>query len=515
MKRFRVTAAALVAQGVALALLAPPATARAEEPGGGGLTLQQALAAARDGDPDVLLAMERVRLGEGDLLDARAPFDTVVATSLSRGRSEETVFGEAALPDFVAVTTDSGSYSLDLSRRFRSGITLRPEVSTRQLQLEGLARAPSSTTSINLEMVVPLLRDRWGRAVRTTEEAAQVGSQADRLDLDHERALSAFGAASAYWGYVAAYRQLDVFLTSQARAEQLVDETRQLVEVEERPAADLNQVLGNAASKRIDRIRAEQEVAEARQRLGIAMGIRAAEIPRLPPPVTEFPSPLPFDAASAVSGLVEAALGHRTDLLAAAHEETATGLLVERAQEDLKPALDVSLTTGYSGLAGDADFGGFFDSFHRNVPGASASLLISYRLPVSNVAARGRAMQRQAVHRQQQIVRDELERQIASLVAVAAEDVMRSAMADEEAQLAVELSTNTVENEKEKNRLGLATLFDVILAEDRLTAALLSAVGTRLGYAQAVARLRFEIGALAATSGGAAGVDAELLMSAP
>lgn len=509
----RTTAAAFGARAVVLALLASPAAA--EAPGVDGLTLQQVVDAALAGGVDILLAAEQVRLGEGELLNSRAPFDTVMATRLSRGRVEETVFGDTGALGAVAVTTETGAYSLDLSRRFRSGITVRPEVVTSQLQLDGLARTPSSSTAVNLELVVPLLRDRWGRVVRTAEEAAEVGSRADRFELDHQRSLSAFAAASAYWSYLGAYRQLDVFATSQARAELLVDETRQLVDAEERPAAELNQVLGNAASKRIDRIRAEQDVAEARRRLGVAMGIFAADIPRLPPPATDFPAPRPFDAAAAVPGLVDSALGRRADLRAAGDEEASAELLLDGARDELKPALDVALTTGYSGLAGDADFGGIFDSFHRNVPGASASLLVSYRLPVSNAAARGRALQRQAVHRQQQIVRDELERLIASVVAVAAEDVMRSAMADEEAQRAVELSRNTVENEKEKNRLGLATLFDVILAEDRLTSALLSTVGTRLSYAQAVARLRFETGALVVDPGGVAGVDAELMMSAP
>lgn len=478
-----------------------------------GLSLEEVIGVTLEAGTDIRLAAEQLKLGEADLLAARGAFDAALTTDVVHTRVEETRLGTSGLADAVAVRTDRTEYVLGLSKQFRSGLTVRPQIVARQSELTGLSSPPTTTASVNLQVVFPLLEDRWGKIVRFTEEAAKAGYEADRLNFDHQRTLSVLDAASAYWTYLGAHRELEVLRSAEERAQVLVEETRQLVDAEERPAADLNQVLGNAASKRIDRIRGEQRLIEARWRLGVAMGIPARAIPRLPAPSTEFPETRPFDVDAVVQRLVRQALGRRADLRAAGQTERSARLSAAAAEDDLKPTLDLAGSVGYSGLDGGADADGLFGSFHRNVPGVTASLQLSYRLPVNNAAARGLALQRFALHQQQQIVRDDLQRQIHAAVAVAAEDLRSSARADEEAQLAVELSRKTVENEKVKHRLGLATLFDVILAEDRLTSALLGAVNTRLSFAVALARLRFETGALAGR-GEDAGEYADSLVSA-
>jgi hypothetical protein len=58
-----------------------------------------------------------------------------------------------------------------------------------------------------------------------------------------------------------------------------------------------------------------------------------------------------------------------------------------------------------------------------------------------------------------------------------------------------------VENERKKYELSAATLFDVLLAEDNLTGALLSGVEGRLGHALALARIRYETATLVDVAG--------------
>ncbi len=479
-----------------------------------GLSLEGVIGVTLKAGTDIRLAAEQVKLGEAGLLAARGAFDAALTTDVMRTHSEETRLGASGPADTFALTTDQTDYALGLSKQFRTGLTMRPEIVAHQSELTGLSSPPTSTTSVDLELGVPLLANRWGKVVRSTEEAAKAGYEADRLSFDHQRALSVLDAASAYWSYLGAHRQLEVLRSAEKRAQTLVEETRQLVDAEERPAADLNEVRGNAASKRIDRIQGEQRLIEARSRLGVAMGIPAKAIPRLPAPTTDFPVPRPFEADAIVESLVQQALGRRADLRAATQNERSAQFSAAAAEDELKPTLGLSFSVGYSGLDGGVGADGFFGAFHRNVPGATASVQLSYRLPVDNTAARGLALQQVALDQQQRIARDDLARQIEAAVTVAAEDVMRSARADEETQVAVELNRKTVENEKVKNRLGLATLFDVILAEDRLTSALSSAVNTRLSFAVALARLRFETGALAGRDGDA-GEYADSLMSTP
>jgi hypothetical protein len=55
---------------------------------------------------------------------------------------------------------------------------------------------------------------------------------------------------------------------------------------------------------------------------------------------------------------------------------------------------------------------------------------------------------------------------------------------------------SAVEDERQKLQLGLSTIIDLVLIEDRLTRTLLDEVSAMLSYAEALARLRFETGTL-------------------
>ena len=67
--------------------------------------------------------------------------------------------------------------------------------------------------------------------------------------------------------------------------------------------------------------------------------------------------------------------------------------------------------------------------------------------------------------------------------------------------------------EQEKFRLGLATVFDAILAEDSLTNARLLRTNAQFRFAAALLRLRFESATLLETRGDAVSVDPDRMTS--
>jgi outer membrane protein TolC len=132
-------------------------------------------------------------------------------------------------------------------------------------------------------------------------------------------------------------------------------------------------------------------------------------------------------------------------------------------------------------------------------------------IPLRNRAARGEALQAEAALRQAEIVEGELARAVALEAATAAETLARAAEERVLAAEAVRLHEASVEAETQKFRLGTATLFDVIFAEDALTSAQLAEIDARRRHAAALARLRYETGALAEGETGEA-VDVEALV---
>lgn len=485
------------------------------EVGAEGLSLYEVVQTALVSNPSIQTAVQQVFLGEGELHNARAQFSPNLSATISRSHARDLSIGSGGLGQAAERDTEETSYSVTLTQQLRAGITVQPSVTVSQTRSTTRPETLGSAT-VNLDLILPLLRDRWGKIAKRNEQAAEEGYASDLRELNHQQAASILETVTAFWDYVSTHRQLDVYRLSEERAQLLVEETRQLVEAEERPAADLNQVEGNAASKRIDRINAEQRVIVARQRLGVAMGIAADQIPMLQPPRDDFPDIKPYaEDGLTRERLVETALQNRADLEAAARQQRVSELLFEAAKENLKPKLDMVLSTGYTGADEGTGIDQLVSPLYRHVPGMTTSVLLDYSFPIKNLSGRGIVMQQGAALEQQRIAARDLARRISAAVTVAYEDLLRSALAAETAEHAVALIQKTVENEKEKNRLGVATLFDVILAENSLTGALLNRVASYRDYAVALVSLRYEIGLLVYGQGAEVTVNPQELTAPP
>ncbi len=484
-----------------------------------GITLRQALDAVLEHGTQLQLGERQVQMGEGALLASRSPFDARVITSLSTDRSNDLAPG--ASPGVDAILTNTVASTIALSKQFRSGIGLAPHLDVARAAVDGVggvADAPTSRASVGLDVTVPLLRDRGGAVTAAAERAARHSLDATVLGVRHSAAASVLATVVAYWNDLAAEQRMEVYRSSESRAGQLVEDTRRLVEADERPAADMQQLLANLALKRAARLAGEQASVEAREKLALAMGVRAYDMATLPYAISGFPtvpaadSPDSRDATTAAAD----AMNRRADLLALRADRTAAEVQWRAARAGLEPRLDLTASVGYQGLTAARGFGGALSSFYRNVPGLDASVRLSYQLPVASLAARAEALRGRAAYEQARIREADLARQISSGVRVAHEALRHGRAALLAAREAVALSRQAVENERRKFQLGMSTLFDVILAEDALTNARLSEIAGQQAYAVAIAQLRYETGDIVDTEGGGAlTVRAESLESEP
>jgi outer membrane protein TolC len=369
---------------------------------------------------------------------------------------------------------------------------------------------------VGLDLTVPLLRDWGGGITAAPERTARHSLDAAVLGARHSAAASVLATAVAYWNELAAEQRVEVYRSSETRAGRLVDDTRRLVEADERPAADLQQLLANLALKRATRLAAEQASVEAREQLALAMGVVIDDMATLPRAISGFPmvpaagSPESHDATT-----VADAMSRRADLAALRAESVAAEVQWRAARAGLRTRLDLTASVGYQGLAAARGFGGALSSLYRNVPGLDASVRLSYELPLESLAARGEAIRGRAAYEQARIREAELARRISSGVRVAHEALLHGREALLAAREAVALSRQAVENEKRKFQLGMSTLFDVILAEDALTNARLGEIAGQQAYAVAIARLRYETGSIIDTESGALTVTSESLEREP
>jgi outer membrane protein TolC len=276
----------------------------------------------------------------------------------------------------------------------------------------------------------------------------------------------------------------------------MVEETSALVKADERTPADLIQMRGNAASKRAARTSAEQDLIAARTALGLAMGLPADAIAALPAPATAFPGPGSGAGRLDASRLVEETYRRRADLAAANQRTRSAAIRLEGARSDLRPRLDLVLSTGYRATEADDGIDRFFSTVNQRWPRLDALVELRLEIPWSNSAARGRMVQTSAVQEQSQIAGDDLRRRVAAGVALGLEAVAHAAAAMQESAEAVRLFEDGVKAVQRRFQGGAATLFDLIQAQDALTGALLSHVQSQRDHAVAIAALRFQSGRL-------------------
>lgn len=448
---------------------------------------------------------EQTRISEGSVLAAAGAFDPLFNASLVGGY-EETPFTQAQrqLTGSSFSKNSLTTYRLGLSKRFRSGLILSPGVEVVRTQALGTGMPAVIQTRASLLFRVPLLRGRGANASAARFDAARDQLSASQLTLQHTTAASLLEAVYAYWNYLAARKRLDVLIETETRARGLLTDTRALVEGGERPAADLDQLQANLADKITARINGEQQLYEARQALGLALGLPFEQFDRIPEPFEEFPG-VEGEAVSLPERetLTKYALEHRRDLRSARKAEEAALRLFKAYRSEARPQFDLQVDLGYTGLSENGAFQAYLPPLGQNDVGSpSASVSLVYSLPTGNRSAQGLRLQQEATYAQRRMVADDLMRKISSGVAVAGEALRRSASELSRAHEAVALYRTAVEHEKKKLRLGMSTLFDVTLVEDRMTNALLAEVNAQVRYARALGRLRFETGTLLVEDGG-------------
>ena len=477
-------------QAILVVLAAAPAAA---QPAPDALALEEVVSATLANNTELKLAGLEVESARGAMLAAAAPFDSALVAAATASQGYQFT-SPPQLRSSLAVKQLSGL--VGWSRRLRFGLVISPTLTTTRTRLDSDRSLDSTQTTARLTLSLPLLRDLGGVVTAAPERHARAEFAASTFDERHAAAQGVLRAAVAYWSYLAAKRRFEVLAGSEGRAEVTATQTAALVKADERTRADLIQAQGFFSSRRAARIAAERDVVDAWRDIALLIGSSPANLSALPAAATEFPPPGPDPAETSLAGWVSRALSSRPDLAAADDRVQGAAVAVAAARSEMRSRLDLDVSGGYTNQQRGPALRHFIDPFYRDVPGMDASVSLRFELPVERSGARGRLAQSLAAYEQRRLLRVDLERRIRVGVAAAFEIVKRSRLALHESEEAVRLLKQTVDNEKQKFRLGSVTLFSVIQAEDSLTSGLLAKTERQRAFAVALADLRFESGTL-------------------
>ncbi|MEO8624656.1 MAG: TolC family protein [bacterium] len=471
----------------------------------GPLSLNDAVERALRDDPAIRISAQAAEVALGLAISTHAAYDATVRTSVSHIRDNGlrvvTPTTSGVDPSIASALTSSVTSVLSAQQYLPwAGLTVSPQVSMTSAGTPG-ALAQSRATAA-LAVTVPLARDRGGMLQRSAEGAAYAEVDATGHDLRQASASGVFQVVTAYWAYVGAQRRLDVFIVAEDRAKRNLVQTTALVAADERPAADLVQLRGNVASKMSARISAEQAVLEAWRSLAALIGVGDLDIANTPKASTEFPAlPAksnirPAASANETQALVNDALIRRADFAAASTRIHELEMSVRASDHLARPVIDVVAQFGYNGLEQGWGVQQFVSPLYRNRSPLNATVQLVYQFAAANTFAAGQARQAAAGLETQHESQRSIERSITTGVIVSIDGLRRSIQSSEASHLSTEAAQQTVDNELRKFRLGTSTVFDIILAEDNLTNALLGDVAGLQGYATAIARAQYEMGTL-------------------
>jgi outer membrane protein TolC len=475
---------------------APPQTPAAPT----GLHLLDAVNSAITRHPALQMQREEVEISNAVQREASSAFDQLVEAGVQRDR---VYTPQAAVTGFTLSPSNSAQSGVSYSKLLRNGMSVNGSINLRR-QIDAVIQDGLTTSSTNLQVVMPLMRGRGAAVTTSTERAASLQAVGSTLDLRHVTATLIAKVVSSYWALVAAGRNRDVAAASSTRGAVLLDQERALIAADQAPRSDLASAVANAADREASRFVAEQAYTDAQQQLWLDMGYGPADQVQVAavddfslfgelPDVRELPQdPEPFIAG---------ALSRRADYLAAQARLDAARIAREASADGLRPQVDLSVNVGYTALSEGRAVGKYWSALATGVEGADVGGRISYRFPLENRLASGRFAAADAQFRQSNVARDDLMRTIRSSVIASYSAVRNSLLELARARESVDAFQEALRGEQDKLTLGIGSIVNLLTIEDRLTTASERQVAALQRYGQALIEFRLATGSLVPVHG--------------
>ncbi|MEW6268611.1 MAG: TolC family protein [Thermodesulfobacteriota bacterium] len=479
--------AALVALLVAAAESAPPTSATprrtAEDAGGPRISLAGAIRLALERNPQIRIQASQVAINRGLVQQANGIFDYTISAML------QGTYGKADRQESV-------TYQAGVSKLLENGITVGPLAEAEQ-ELSG--NVAYTQTIVGLSFTIPLLQGLGTDVVTAQQRSAHVDLEAQEHQLRFVTATQLLQVIQAYWALKAAEEQLAIDVQVEGRYRELVSMTEDLVKGAIQPAAQITQARASLEQAVATRIAGEQQLTEAAQSVAVLIGLPNDQVASAPRASQELPTrrSVPSFDRALIQRLVALALERRDDLRAAEKQVESNRILLVAARNELLPTLDLQIAGGLGGLTeNEGRNARQLIPGEAEVNGLAAQASITFSFPVENNAAKGELAVQQATVEQSADNRTLLASQISTGVVDAAQGLARAYSELVKLDEAFQLFTQSVSDQRELFKLGMASIVDVTTTEQSLASAQSQRLSAQLNYANAIVQLRYATGTL-------------------
>lgn len=489
---------------------------------GKGITLTKAVETAIARHPQVQLEEANVSFARGVVEEAAGAFDWTVQSNILQTRIDTPVTDELRQEYSLAGNIDSevsnqASIGLGVSKLLPNGILVSPAVTVQRSLDNVLVPGGQNLSTSSVQVTIPLLRGR-GNSVTATERAGQAEFEATLEDLEENIAAVAVKVGTSYWAVVEARKTHDITLQAEERGQRYVDSTRALIDADQAPRNDLNEIRANLEQRSSARVAAEQALAVAQYQLALDMGLDSDEVlattVNASDEFSEEMAHVPADDLEFLRSYTEYAFQHRGAYIAARRRHGRAAILERAARNQLLPRFDLILGTGFIGLQNGRTFFNYLSSPPAGT-GPNVTFGLNYTFPVGKTVARGQLAQSVALSKQTDIEAHDTARTISANVAMAVEQVRDAALRVRHARESAQLFQASLEGANEKYRVGLGSIVEILTIEDKLTSQLQDLVSAQEALAISVLQLRYATGSLVESHGRTFSISPEALTTIP
>jgi len=477
----------------AMAVVAMTPLAHAQEP----LTLTDATSRALAKNHSIRVEREHVAAADARARGAFGAYDAQLRVDVNARHHRDPVNSlfSGAPSGSPAPSQNSFTSTMTLSQRMRTGAVASASTSVSREATDGLFSpfAPAYTSSLGVDLQQPLLRDRAIDPARTSLLVTALDRDRSSAQLTRQAMEAVAEVEKAYWGLVAARRELDVRRGNVTLAEQQRNDTQVRIEAKTSAVSDLAQPTAEVERRRGELLQAQESVVRAERALKLLIAdsledpIWAQDV--IPGDAPDTPQ-LTVDLARALAD----ARRNRPELADLTARGSQEDLQIKLAHNQLKPRMDLVASYTVRGLAGDLESsslpfnfpislpsslnGGFGNSWSNLFDQKFPDLVVgvSFEVPIGRRETRAQIAEAESDRRRVSTEMAGMHERIATEVLNAATALETAAGRIQAARAGLVAAQTQLRAEQDRYQAGLSTNFFVLTRQNDLAAAQLAEI---------------------------------------
>jgi outer membrane protein TolC len=470
------------------------------------VSLQECLAIALKNNIALGIKVVQFERQEGLLSQAKEKFLPTLAFQIGKAKTNTPSYSWIEAEG--AISAESQQLSGQLTQALWLGGSFSLQVDTSQYESNQRFQTinPRYEGAVTFKLVQPLLRDMGNRISRKSIIIASNNRNISANELKTALLDTVYRVEELYWNLVFAERNLEARKQALQLAEDLLNKNRKMAELGVLAEIEILSAEAETASRRAEILEAQALLENSRDELHSTMNLRA-ENGGSDIMIRPGDDPRCEERTVDTEEALRQALANRPDYVNTGIILKSRNLELGYARNQLLPALNLNFQYWSPGLSGTQIIYRDNDPFTGEVigliPGAVAdafknamgfdyknwSLYLSLDIPLNTLFSRGAYTAARMAHREAQLLRLDLERQISLELSTVARSVSSSFQRIQATRFARELAEKKMAAEEKRQAAGLSTSYMVLQYQRDYTLALSMELRALCDYNLALARL--------------------------